>query len=590
MKIILNNQNNKYFLYFFLIIILSKIILLGLFSSDYQEKIFIPFVNFFILNGENPWKYFFKENSIVSFPFPPLMLYILSFFKLIINNLNIENIFLKNFIFKFPSFLFDIAIFYSLIRLFPQKKFLLLFFYFCSPVIIYSSYLHSQLDLIPISFLIFAIYALHKDKLKISGVFFALSVLCKSNILVSLPLFIIFIYKNYDFKRLIIFLLIIFSLYFIISYPYILSQEYLFYLLKNPDQNLIYQSYLKIFNSKFLIVFSLLLLIYGRFFYYPKINKELLIGYIGISYLILLSLIYASPAWYIWTVPFLSFFLIQLTNPKTNTYLLYLFFIILYLSYSILIYEDPFTSVPLQKIKFLNTNINISLLSSENLKNVIFTLLNTSLLIFALLIYKESIRKNSVYKYQKYLLIGVGGDSGSGKSFFSKDIENLVGFKNLLSLESDGDHKWEREDLKWKNFTHLNPQANKLHNQFEMLKVLKDGKSVMKSDYDHARGKFKKLYKIEPKKLIFLNGLHPYYLPKSRKIMDIKIYMNPDENLRIKWKLKRDKVDRGYKSKNILAELKRRKFDRNKYIIPQKEFADLIFSYSLKSKKKYQRK
>ena len=151
---------------------------------------------------------------------------------------------------------------------------------------------------------------------------------------------------------------------------------------------------------------------------------------------------------------------------------------------------------------------------------------------FALLIYKESIRKNSVYKFKKTITIGIGGDSSSGKTFFSDDLKKLIEKNKFLSLDGDGDHKWERGDKQWKKFTHLDPRANKLHSQFDMLAILKSGKSFFKSDYNHFTGKFTNSYLVKPKKFIALTGLHPYYLPKTRKIIDIKVYMNPQENLR----------------------------------------------------------
>lgn len=56
------------------VIIILKIILMGLFSSDYQDVMFIPFVVSF-LNGEtNPYEYYYQNQFLSSFPYPPLML------------------------------------------------------------------------------------------------------------------------------------------------------------------------------------------------------------------------------------------------------------------------------------------------------------------------------------------------------------------------------------------------------------------------------------------------------------------------------------------------------------------------------------
>ena len=159
----------------------------------------------------------------------------------------------------------------------------------------------------------------------------------------------------------------------------------------------------------------------------------------------------------------------------------------------------------------------------------------------------------------------------------------MAGEKNYILLEGDGEHKWEREDKNWKEFTHLNPMANKLHNQFEMLRTLTRGKSILKSNYDHSTGKFTSPFIIKPKKLIVLDSLHPFYLPKARKIIDIKVYMNPDESLRKKWKFDRDENVRKHKSEAIEKEIQRREPDKQKYILPQLQYADIVFGYQVKT-------
>ena len=56
-------------------IVLLKVILMGLFSSDYQDMMFIPFVGTF-LSGKNPYEHYYANNLIGSFPYFPYMLLI----------------------------------------------------------------------------------------------------------------------------------------------------------------------------------------------------------------------------------------------------------------------------------------------------------------------------------------------------------------------------------------------------------------------------------------------------------------------------------------------------------------------------------
>lgn len=59
------------------VVIVVKLILMGLFSSDYQDKMFMPFVSAF-LQGFNPYSYYFEHELLPSFPYFPLMLLIKS--------------------------------------------------------------------------------------------------------------------------------------------------------------------------------------------------------------------------------------------------------------------------------------------------------------------------------------------------------------------------------------------------------------------------------------------------------------------------------------------------------------------------------
>lgn len=57
------------------VVLVFKLILMGLFSSDYQDQMFIPFVKVF-LSGENPYEFFYKNGLPASFPYFPFMLLI----------------------------------------------------------------------------------------------------------------------------------------------------------------------------------------------------------------------------------------------------------------------------------------------------------------------------------------------------------------------------------------------------------------------------------------------------------------------------------------------------------------------------------
>ena len=176
--------------------------------------------------------------------------------------------------------------------------------------------------------------------------------------------------------------------------------------------------------------------------------------------------------------------------------------------------------------------------------------------------------------------IGVAGDSGAGKTKLLDKIERLFGTgKDILFIEGDGDHRWSRGDEHWEQYTALNPQANYLYRQAEDIKRLKVGSHVERSDYDHDTGLVTERQRVLPKKFVVLCGLHSLYLPKLREELDLKIYMDTEDELRKYWKIQRDSSDRGYPKEQIVAAIEKRYPDARKYVYPQKEYADVVITY-----------
>lgn len=170
--------------------------------------------------------------------------------------------------------------------------------------------------------------------------------------------------------------------------------------------------------------------------------------------------------------------------------------------------------------------------------------------------------------------IAITGDSGSGKSTLAERLNNY--FSDSLVLECDRYHKWERGNYNWENFTHLNPESNYLMKMQKDVFDLKLGKNIYQIDYDHSSGKFTSKQLIESKNNVIVCGLHSLYLDKN--ITDLKIYMDTQEDLRIYWKITRDMKKRNYNKEKILNQINKRNDDFMKYILPQKENADIIIN------------
>jgi uridine kinase len=219
---------------------------------------------------------------------------------------------------------------------------------------------------------------------------------------------------------------------------------------------------------------------------------------------------------------------------------------------------------------------------SDHQLNISFTLLQTCLAVFLFALYHDGISNIILQKLNyKPFLIGVGGDSGAGKSTFSNLIEEVLGKDNMSIVRGDDMHKWERGNEQWKTFTHLNPKANDLHKDYQDTKALKEGKAIYRKHYDHQHGKFTLPQYIQSNTLVLFEGLHPFYLKSQAELYDLKIFFQPDESIRIARKIQRDVVERDKQKDQVLKQLEDRKEDSEKYISKQKEHADIIVNFTI---------
>jgi len=562
----LNLLNNLKINNYFKVIVLLKIILLFIFSSEYESILFRPFINSFINNGlMNPWQFYIEHNlNLDSFPYHSLMLLILCPFVALSNLFHIEALF------KLPLLFADLAILYVLLKSFPYKKTSVYLFYFLNPIIIYATYIHSQLDIIPTALLFYGIYLLILNKHSLSSVIVGFALATKIHIIIALPLIFFYLYKIKNFKVALKYIAISLSIFLLFDLPFLFSDGFIQMVLLNPKQSLLFDSFYNIGSVKMLLPIAAISAIYLHFFNQKKVNYDLLYFYFGVLFIATIFFIYSGPAWYVWVVPFVSMYFIKNNNNKSR--LLYISFSVIYLVFFIFFYKSDYIG-----ILFLGNEIDLKI-DNEVLANIVFTLLEVSIAAIMYTFYKYGIKSNSIYGKHLNLVIGIGGDSGVGKTTLLNSFQKLLGDK-LLQIEGDGEHKWERGNKNWNKFTHLDPKANHIHKQSEAIYSLKHNEIIFRSEYEHSNGKFSIPKKVKPKEFIVISGLHPFYLPKLRKNIDFKIYIDTDESLRRHWKIIRDNKERGYNTQNILKQIESRMGDAVKYIYPQKDYADMIIKY-----------
>ncbi|MBI3649113.1 MAG: phosphoribulokinase [Actinobacteria bacterium] len=177
------------------------------------------------------------------------------------------------------------------------------------------------------------------------------------------------------------------------------------------------------------------------------------------------------------------------------------------------------------------------------------------------------------------VLLGLAGDSASGKSTLSRGFEYVLGAERVGRVCTDDYHRYDRAERARIGVTPLAPEGNRLDLLEEHLGELAAGRAIEKPIYDHATGSFLPPEQLEPGEIVIVEGLLPLAARGARDAIDVAVFLEPEEDLRRRWKLERDVSQRGYTPEQVLAEIERREVDAETFVRPQRDFADIIVRF-----------
>ena len=179
-------------------------------------------------------------------------------------------------------------------------------------------------------------------------------------------------------------------------------------------------------------------------------------------------------------------------------------------------------------------------------------------------------------KPDRVVLIGVAGDSGCGKSTFLRRLADLFGEEFMTVICLDDYHSLDRKGRKAAGVTALDPKANNFDLMYEQIKALKEGQSIDKPIYNHETGELDPPERIDPNKVVVIEGLHPLFDERVRGLLDFSVYLDISDEVKIAWKIQRDMAERGHTYEDVLASIEARRPDFQAYIDPQKTHADVV--------------
>jgi uridine kinase len=180
----------------------------------------------------------------------------------------------------------------------------------------------------------------------------------------------------------------------------------------------------------------------------------------------------------------------------------------------------------------------------------------------------------------KPYIVGITGGSGSGKTYFLKSLINSFKPEEVCLISQDNYYKPR----------HLQPiDENGVYNfdtpssiDFEQYAAdiikLKEGEKIEKAEYTYNNpNATPSILTFEPAQLIIVEGIFVFYFEEIANLLDLKIFMDAKDHIKLKRRIIRDKFERGYDIEDVLYRYEYHVAPTfNRYIEPYKAEADLV--------------
>jgi len=178
------------------------------------------------------------------------------------------------------------------------------------------------------------------------------------------------------------------------------------------------------------------------------------------------------------------------------------------------------------------------------------------------------------------ILIGIAGGSGSGKTLVARTIFRELGSDRVVIVDQDSYYKnlddIPLRDRDGRNFDHPDAFDGELLKRH--IRDLLEGKTIEQPIYDYSQHRrLNETRTIGDHVVIVIEGILIFVDPELRDLMDIKLFVDADHDVRFIRRLKRDLVERGRSVDSIIRQYEESvRPMHNQFVEPTKRYADLI--------------
>ena len=177
------------------------------------------------------------------------------------------------------------------------------------------------------------------------------------------------------------------------------------------------------------------------------------------------------------------------------------------------------------------------------------------------------------------LVIGIAGGTGSGKTTLMKNL--IAEFKNDVTILSHDNYYKRHDELTYEERCQLNydePAALETDLMAYHLDKLRHGEAIDCPVYDFTQhNRSNETIRIEPRKVIIVEGILIFEHRQLRDLMDIRVFVDTDSDVRLCRRIKRDVNKRGRSLESVLQQYQETvKPMHEMYVEPSKKFANII--------------